>query len=40
VQDGNLAEINPETGKRVTVDELLNFATSYLRVDYVFWGME
>jgi hypothetical protein len=40
VQDGNLAEINPETGKRVTVDELLNFATSYLRVDYIFWGME
>lgn len=40
VQDGNLAEINPDTGKPVTVDELLTFATSYLKVDYIFWGME
>jgi hypothetical protein len=40
VQDGNLAEINPETGNPVTVNELLDFATSYLRVDYIFWGME
>jgi hypothetical protein len=40
VQDGNLAEINPETGKPVTVSELVDFATNYLRVDYIFWGME
>ena len=40
VQDGNLAEINPETGKPVTVEELLDFATNYLKVEYIFWGME
>ena len=40
VQDGNLAEMNPQTGKPVTVSELLDFATGYLRVDYIFWGME
>jgi hypothetical protein len=37
VQDGNYEEINPQTGKRVTVPELLAFATDYLKVDYVFW---
>ena len=40
VQDGNLAEINPKTGKPVSVNELLDFAMNYLRVDYIFWGME
>jgi hypothetical protein len=40
VQDGNLEEVNPETGKRVTAAELLDFATSYLKVDYIFWGTQ
>ena len=40
VQDGNLAEVNPTTGKRVEVSELMKFATEYLKVDYVFWGTE
>jgi hypothetical protein len=40
VQDGNLAEVNPTTGKRVQVSELMKFATEYLKVDYVFWGTE
>ena len=40
VQDGNLAEVNPATGKRVTVEELVKFAAEYLKVDYVFWGTE
>ena len=40
VQDGNLAEVNPATGKRVTVAELVKFATEYLKADYVFWGTE
>lgn len=40
VQDGNFAEINPNTGKPVTFDELLDYATKYLRVDYIFWGNE
>ncbi|MBV8857267.1 MAG: hypothetical protein JOZ96_01270 [Acidobacteria bacterium] len=37
VQDGNYEDVNPQTGKRVTVPELLEFATNYLKVDYVFW---
>jgi hypothetical protein len=40
VQDGNLEEINPKTGKRVTVAELLEFAMQSLRVDYIFWGTQ
>jgi hypothetical protein len=37
VQDGNLAEINPETKQKVTAKELLDFAMKTLRVDYIFW---
>jgi hypothetical protein len=40
VQDGNLEETNPRTGKRVTVKELLDFATHNLGVHYVFWGIQ
>lgn len=40
VQDGNLEEINPATGKRVTTGELVDFATNYLQVDYIFWGTQ
>ncbi len=40
VQDGNLEEINPTTGKRVTVAELYRFATDRLRLDYIFWGTQ
>lgn len=40
VQDGNLAEQNPVTGKRVTVAELYKFATETLRLDYIFWGTQ
>jgi hypothetical protein len=40
VQDGNLEQINPKTGKRVTADDLLEFAMQYLRVDYIFWGTQ
>lgn len=40
VQDGNLAEVNRKTGKRVTATELLDFATSYLGADFIFWGTE
>ncbi len=37
VQEGNYAHTNPKTGRRVTVADLLAFATGYLRVDYIFW---
>jgi hypothetical protein len=40
VQDGNLAELNRVTGKRVTAEELLAFATGYLGANYMFWGIE
>jgi len=40
VQDGNLAELNPVTGKPVTVEELYGYAADSLRLDYIFWGTE
>jgi len=40
VQDGNYADVNPETGKRASIAELLKFATNYLKLDYVFWCTE
>ena len=40
VQDGNLAEINPKTGKKVTAAQLLKFTVEDLKLDYVFWGRE
>src|SRR4029077_9715233 len=40
VQDDNLADINPKTGKRVTVPELVAYARDELRVTYIFWGTQ
>lgn len=40
VQDGNLAEQDPATGRPVTVDALYRYATDHLRLDYIFWGRE
>ena len=40
VQDGNLADRNPATGRRVTVAELYRFAADQLRLDYIFWGTQ
>jgi hypothetical protein len=40
VQDGNFADVNQATGRRITIDEMIDFATNYLRVDYLFWGTE
>jgi len=37
VQEGNYEEINPKTGKRVTVREIYDFANEYLGLDYIFW---
>ena len=37
VQDGNLRQINPKTGKKNTVPDLLDFAQNYLGLDYIFW---
>ncbi len=40
VQDGNYADANPKTGKRADIAELINFATDFLKVDYIFWCTE
>jgi hypothetical protein len=40
VQDGNYAHVNPKTSKRVTITELIEFATDYLGADYLFWCTE
>lgn len=40
VQDGNYARVNPKTGKPVTLPELVDFGTNYLKADYVFWCTE
>lgn len=40
VQDGNLEDINPATGKPVTVEELYRFAKDRLRLTYIFWGTQ
>lgn len=40
VQDGNLRQINPKTGKKNTVGDILNFAEHYLELDHIFWAKE
>lgn len=40
VQDGNYEYVNPKTGKRVTLDELLEFASEFLEVEYLFWAAQ
>ena len=40
VQDGNYGDVNLGTGKRASIDELIKFASDYLKLDYLFWGTE
>ncbi|MBX9855325.1 MAG: hypothetical protein K2Y26_07360 [Gemmatimonadaceae bacterium] len=40
VQDGNLADRDRRTGRRITVKELYAYAVTPLRLDYLFWGTE
>lgn len=40
VQEGNYSDVNPKTGKRMSIEELLAFATDRLKADYVFWCTE
>jgi hypothetical protein len=37
VQDGDHDDKHPKTGKRMTVTELIQFATQNLKVDHLFW---
>lgn len=40
VQWGNYEQVDPETGRRMTVRHMLDFAEQYLHVTYVFWGTQ
>ena len=40
VQEGNYAHKNPKTAQPVTISDLVEFATEYLKVDYVFWSTQ
>lgn len=40
VQEGNYSVENPQTGKVVTVPEILDFAREYLQLNYIFWCTE
>ena len=40
VQDGNYGDVDPKSGRRATVAELLKFATDDLKLDYIFWCTE
>lgn len=40
VQWGNYEAVSPKTGKPPTIPELLEFATGYLKVDYIFWEFQ
>jgi hypothetical protein len=40
VQDGNYDHVNPQTGKQVTINEIIKFGKEYLGVDYIFWSTE
>ncbi len=37
VQDGDYDDKDPKTGRRMTIAELIQFATESLKVDYLFW---
>jgi hypothetical protein len=40
VQDGNYGDINPGTGKRAMIIDLLKFGIDDLKLDYIFWCTE
>jgi hypothetical protein len=40
VQDGNYSDVNPETGKRADIAELLKYGSEELKLDYIFWCTE
>lgn len=40
VQWGNLEDVDKSTGRRVTVEELADYAYRELHLDYIFWGTQ
>jgi hypothetical protein len=39
-QEGNYKLLNSKTKKQITIQDLLEFATNFLQVDYIFWCTE
>lgn len=40
VQWGNFDDLDPESGKRSSVEDLYAFGSKVLKLDYIFWGTE
>jgi hypothetical protein len=40
IQYGNYSEINPQTGKIVTIDDIYRFGRDLIKVDYLFWSVQ
>lgn len=40
VQWGNYEEINPKTGKQVTIQEIYSFARNEIGLDFIFWSTQ
>ena len=40
VQEGNYSQKNANTGKRMTISDIYDFAASYLNTKYIFWYPE
>lgn len=40
VQDGDYQHVYPQTGKEVSIAEIISFGKEYLGVDYIFWCTE
>ena len=40
VQWGNYEEVDRETGKQVMVESIYTFGKDYLKLDYIFWGIQ
>jgi hypothetical protein len=40
IQYGNYEELNPKTGKTVTIDEIYRFGRDLIKVSYLFWSIQ
>lgn len=40
VQDGNYRYVNPNTNRKVTTEDIFQFAENELHLSYIFWGTE
>ena len=40
IQYGNYEELNPQTGKAVTIDDIYRFGRDLIKVNYLFWSIQ